>query len=101
MLTAGLGDVAGAVDVRGPETLSLTVSWASSAAQWKTAPKWLLREDLVEQRRVADVALDAGERGMRVGVGDQVDVGDGITFGEQAALQDSAEEAGTSGDEDG
>ena len=35
-----------------------------------------------------------------VGVGDEVDVGDGVAFGEEAALENAAEEAGSAGDED-
>ncbi len=74
-------------------------SWASCAAQWKTAVNCLRGEDLLQERRVADVALDAGEVGVGVGIGDEVDVGAGVAFGEEPALEDSAEEAGSSGDE--
>ena len=35
-----------------------------------------------------------------VGVGDEIDVGAGVAFGEKTAFENASEEAGASGDED-
>jgi hypothetical protein len=59
----------------------------------------VLSKDAVEEGGVTEVALNAGESGEGVFVGLEVDVDDGMAFAEEAALEDTAEEAGGSGDE--
>ena len=59
----------------------------------KDGSELLAGEDLLQERRVADIALDAGEVGVGVGIGYEVDVGAGVALGEEPALEDSAEEA--------
>ena len=59
----------------------------------------MLSKDVVEEGGVAEVALNAGESGEGVFVGLEVDVDDGMAFAKETALENSAEEAGGSGDE--
>ena len=57
-------------------------------------------EGLAEQRLVTKVALNALEVFVPVGVGDEIEVDAAEAFGEKAALENSTEEAGASGDQD-
>ena len=59
----------------------------------------VLGEGALEESGVAEVTLNAGETGEGVFVGLEVDVDDGVAFAKEAALEDTAEEAGGSGDE--
>ena len=79
-LLCGLGEVAGAVDVGGPEEVVVDGVVRQLRGAVKDGGEGLLGEDLLEQSGVADVTLNAGEVGMCVRIGDEVDVGAGVAF---------------------
>ena len=97
---AGLGDVAGAVDVGGPEGVVVDGVVGEEGGAVEDGGRSALFGRGCRGAGVADVALDAGEVGVGVGVGDEVDVGAAEVFGEEAAFEEASEEAGGSGDED-
>ena len=100
MLAAGLGEVAGAVDVGGPEGFLVDLIVREHGGAVDDGGEIACGEEKVEHACVADVALNTGEVRVGVGVGNEVDVGAGVAFGEEAALEDASEEAGSAGDED-
>ena len=95
-----LGEVAGAVDVGGPEEVVVDGVVGELCGAVEDGGEFLCGQDFFEERSVAYVGLNAAEVGVGVGIGDEVDVGAGVAFVEETALEDSAEEAGASGDED-
>jgi len=94
-----LGEETGGVDVGGPEEMFVHAAVGKLGGDVMDGVEAMLSKDAVEEGGVAEVALNAGESGERVFIGLEVDVDDGMAFAEEAALEDTAEEAGGSGDE--
>jgi hypothetical protein len=99
VIAAGLGDVAGAVDVRGPEHVGVDGVVGELRGAVEDGGE-VAFEETAQEGLVADVALDACKVRVLVGVGDEIDVVDGVAFGEETAFEDASEEAGAAGDQD-
>ena len=57
----------------------------------------VLRESGLNKAGVAEIALDAGEGGVRVLVGLEVDVDDGVAFAEESTFEYTAKKTGGAG----
>ncbi len=94
----GLAEELGGVDVRGPEEVLVELAVGELGGTVVDDVEAVLGEGAAEEGEVAEVALNTVKAGVMVFVRLKVDVNDEVSFVQQLALENSAEEAGGSRD---